>query len=115
MLKAFTARRVLVFAAALGVAAGAGIATAAITSSTATSTIVACQHKGNGTLRIVANAAACNANSETAISWNATGPAGPAGPAGATGPAAPGRSGGSHWTSRPEGRHRRCRYTRRQG
>jgi hypothetical protein len=35
-------RRVLVLAAALGIAAGASFATAAITSSSATNTIVAC-------------------------------------------------------------------------
>jgi len=57
--------------------------------------IQACVNKGNGTVRVVADAAACTSN-ESALTWNqegpsgtpgAQGPAGPAGTAGAEGPA----------------------------
>jgi len=44
-----------------------------------------CVNKSKGTVRIVTSAAACNANTETALSWNEKGPIGPAGPAGPQG------------------------------
>jgi collagen triple helix repeat protein len=78
-------RRVLVLAAAVGLAAGASFATAAITSSSATNTIVACELNGIGTIRIVSDASKCNTRLETAISWNQAGGAGPAGPPGPKG------------------------------
>ena len=71
-------------------------------SATTTSMINACQLKNLGTIRIVTDPRTCNANFETAISWNiqgskgdpgVTGPAGttgavgPKGETGATGPA----------------------------
>lgn len=87
-MKVFTGRfgrRVLVLAAALGVAAGASFATAAITSSTPTKTIVACEQNSSGMIKIVSDARECNLKNETAISWNVVGPAGPQGPKGDTG------------------------------
>ena len=87
-------RRILVLAAVLGVAAGAGFATAAITSTSATNAIVACQLNVIGTIRIVTDASKCNARYETPISWNVVGPAGPQGLKGDTGsPGAKGETG----------------------
>src|SRR5579864_544252 len=75
-------RRVFVLVGAIAVAAGASLATAAISGSTAaTTTIVACEQNQTGALRIVADPSECK-NSETPISWNTTGPAGPPGPPG---------------------------------
>jgi hypothetical protein len=82
-------RRVLVVAAVVGMTAGASLATAALTTSSATSTIVACQLNGIGTIRIVTDASKCSTKLETPISWNTTGPAGPAGNTGAIGATGP--------------------------
>jgi hypothetical protein len=74
-------------------AAGGSWATVALTSSAATTTIQACQHKETGALRVVRAPGDCRKN-ETPLSWNVQGPKGdpgPAGPAGAKG--APGAAG----------------------
>jgi Collagen triple helix repeat (20 copies) len=78
-------RRVLVLAAALGVAAGASFATAAITTSSAAGVINACALNSVGTIRLVTDASECNLKFETPISWNTTGPAGPPGKDGSPG------------------------------
>jgi len=51
-------------------------------------TIQGCYSNGNGSLRRVNSPSDCN-NSETAISWNITGPQGLQGPAGPSGPQGP--------------------------
>lgn len=79
-------RRVLVLAAAVGVAAGAGMATAAVLSSNSTTTAISACEGQAGLLRVVTDTSACRSN-ETPLTWNVQGPAGSTGPAGATGPA----------------------------
>ncbi len=44
-----------------------------------------CVNKSKGTVRIVASATACNATTETALTWNQQGPVGPKGPQGIQG------------------------------
>jgi hypothetical protein len=56
---------------------------------TSTAVINACQLKNLGTIRVVTDPSKCNANLETAISWNVVGPRGDTGPAGATGATGP--------------------------
>lgn len=96
-------RVALVSVALFAGAAGVAYATQTLTQTTAATTqIVACQLKAIGTIRIVADAAACS-KYETVISWNvagAKGDPGPAGQAGAQGaagapgaPGAPGKDG----------------------
>ncbi len=51
-------------------------------------TIHACVQRDNGHVRIVSAGEQCR-HSETALGWNAEGPAGPAGAAGPAGPAGP--------------------------
>ena len=82
-------RILLVASVAAAIAAGAAVATSAL-SSVAVSTIVACKNQ-YAWLRVVPSAASCKPT-ETPITWNVQGPAGPAGSAGApgaTGPAGP--------------------------
>lgn len=55
--------------------------------------IHACYAQSNGSVRLVESAADCK-NSETAITWNQTGPTGPQGPAGPQGGAGPAGSQG---------------------
>jgi hypothetical protein len=78
------------------------LATAAIPAGATTSTtIYACYIKTNGAVRIVPSGYTC-LSTETAVSWNITGPAGPAGltgPQGATGAQGPPVSFKSTWTS----------------
>lgn len=50
------------------------------------SVIHVCVNKSKGTVRIVASATACDAKTETALTWNSKGPEGPAGPEGLKGP-----------------------------
>jgi microcystin-dependent protein len=80
--------RRIIFAGAVVLAlAGAGIALASSTTS-ATNTLTACVKQANGAMRLAGSAADCK-NDETAVSWNAQGPAGatgPTGPQGETGP-----------------------------
>lgn len=49
------------------------------------SVIHVCINKQMGTIRIVASASACNAKTETALTWNSIGPIGPEGPRGIQG------------------------------
>lgn len=80
-------RRPLVCLAVLGLfALGAGVAYAAQSLSSATTTVInACQLKQVGTIRIVDNLNKCSASYELPLSWNVQGPAGGSGPIGATG------------------------------
>ena len=79
-------RRRLLLLAAVVPALAAGVALAAHGSphKRANGVIYACARKTNGRLRMVKAPGSC-LRTETAISWNAHGPAGPAGPPGATG------------------------------
>lgn len=63
------------------------------------STIHACYNDTNGSLRRVNSPADCHTH-ETAISWNASGPAGPTGPPGPPGPAGPAGPGSNLTTFR---------------
>lgn len=75
-------RILLVAGVAVGIAAGAALATSAI-STGVVSTIVACKNQ-YAWLRVVPSAASCKPT-ETAISWSVQGPAGPAGTNGTNG------------------------------
>ena len=122
-------RRPLVCFAVLAVfAVGAGVAYAAQSLSTTTTTVInACQLKQVGTIRIVDNLNKCRATYETPLSWNVqgaagnagpTGPAGPTGQAGATGaPGTPGatRASGPSRAPGPSGRTRSSRPGRATG
>jgi len=63
-------------------------ATRSIAQATQDTVVVACRRNDSGALRQVAKASDCK-TTETAVSWNITGPAGPAGPVGAGGVAGP--------------------------
>ena len=93
-------RRPLVCFAVLGVfAVGAGVAYAAQSLSSTTTTVInACQLKQVGTIRIVDNVSKCRANYETPLSWNVQGPAGGTGPTGPAGPVGPAGSNGAPGT-----------------
>jgi hypothetical protein len=69
-------------------AAFAVLAMAAAVPAHAANVIHACVNKQNGAVRIVAAAANCKAT-ETAVSWNMTGPTGPQGPQGPQGAQGP--------------------------
>ena len=74
MIKSRTALVLSLAAAALGLG---GLAYASIGSDTGV--IVACYQNDSGQLRVVTPTGKdCNANSETALSWNQQGPPGPA-------------------------------------
>jgi len=62
-----------------------GVAIAGVANSNGGNVINGCYHKTNSKLRIVASASQCK-RSETAISWNQTGPQGPQGSQGPQGP-----------------------------
>ncbi len=69
-------------------AAFAVLAAAASVQAHAVTVIHACANKQTGAVRIVATAANCKVT-ETAVSWNQTGPTGPQGPQGGAGPQGP--------------------------
>jgi len=98
-------RRPLVCLAVLGVfAVGAGVAYAAQSLSSASTTVInACQLKQVGTIRIVDNLTKCSATDEIPISWNVQGPAGSAGPAGPAGPPGANGSPGTTGATGPQG------------
>jgi hypothetical protein len=74
-------------------------------------TYYACRNNSNGTLRMIASAAACK-SIETRISWNQVGPAGPTGPRGAQGPAgATGPTGAQGPVGPPGGEFVVCGYS----
>lgn len=89
--------------------AGASFAAAAITRSSSSNTIIACQLNGIGTIRIVTDASKCSTKFETPISWNVAGPAGapglagPKGDKGAAGAAGPSGATGDTGATGPTG------------
>jgi len=96
-MKARPVRSLLVSAGVIAAAAGASWATVALTSTTSTNTIYACQRTDGADdsafVRIVSDPSKCKTN-ERVISWNVQGPKGDPGPAGVPGPAGlPGASG----------------------
>jgi hypothetical protein len=81
-------RIVIVLATLLaGVALGAGVMT--VTADQDASTLHGCVDSKSGQVRIVDDAALCNAKKETAVAWNVQGPAGPQGPQGPQGEPGP--------------------------
>ena len=97
--------RVVIAVTAVVVVAIAGGVTYAVADIGGSGVINGCYKSQNGQLRLIDPASASCNPSETAISWNQTGPQGPAGPQGSAGPQGP-RAG---W---PEGRHRQRRPRR---
>ena len=93
-------RILLVASVTAAIAAGAAVATSAL-SSVAVSTIVACKNQ-YAWLRVVPSAASCKPT-ETAITWNVQGPAGPAGSAGAPGATGPTGPSGAAGPTGPSG------------
>ena len=68
----------------------------------ASATIHACVDRKNGQVRIVSAGEACR-NSESAMQWNAEGPAGPRGPGGPAGPQGASGAAGPHGDRGPAG------------
>ena len=82
-------RRAVVAASAVALAAGAGVAVAAIPDSS-TGVYTACARIADGGLRVIDAQIGQKCNSgERTLTWNQKGPAGPQGPAGPAGPAGP--------------------------
>jgi hypothetical protein len=83
-------------------AAGAGIASHSVATTTASDVVHACRNAKNGLLRAVAAGAACR-RGERALAWNVQGPAGSPGPVGPMGPAGPAGSAGPVGPAGPAG------------